>query len=541
MPLEASLRPPHRPNVIVILADDMGFSDLGCTGSEIQTPHLNSIARDGVLFSSMYNCARCCPTRASLLTGLYPHKAGIGHMSANLGREAYQGFLRNDSVTIAEVLGTAGYRTLMSGKWHVGGQFEARDYDSWTPGDLQHQTPLQRGFDRFFGTFDGAGSFFFPHYVMQDEQRVDVDPDSFYMTDAISDAAVEMIEDSANESTPFFLYLAYTAPHWPLQAWGEDIARYEGRYRKGWDATRTARHEQMNHLGVLEQAWQISARDPKARAFSDTPYPDWEDMRMAVYAAQVDRMDQGIGRVLNALQKLNIEDDTLVMFLSDNGGCAEFLAEDVMVSWYPELAPDGARIACGNDANIRPGSGHTFMSYELPWSNVSNAPFRQHKHWVHEGGISTPLLARWPRRFKNLPVCHKARHVVDILPTILQATGVDYPSEFSGHMIQAVDGESLVPVFDGGNGQRDAPIGWEHEGNAAIRRGPWKLVREFGSPWELYNMQDDRTELHNLADAHGVERDALVDLYRGWADSVGVEDWSQIGEVALQSWAGEKD
>ena len=319
---------PSKPNVILILADDMGFADLGCTGSEIRTPNIDALARGGALLSAMYNCARCCPTRASLLTGLYPHDAGIGHMGANLGTPAYQGFLRNDSATIAEHLRASGYRTLMSGKWHVAGDFESRDYDSWRPGDVEHPTPRQRGFDRFFGIMDGATHFFSPHYMMEDDSRVEVLPDDFYFTDAITDKAITMIEDAVEDEAPFFLYLAHTAPHWPLHAHPEDIARYDGVYGKGWDATRTARHETMNSLGLFQTSWEISPRDGDVHHWQDETHKDWEAAKMATYAAMVDRMDQSIGTLIAALKRLGQFDDTLILFLSDNGGCAEFMAED---------------------------------------------------------------------------------------------------------------------------------------------------------------------------------------------------------------------
>lgn len=522
------------PNVILILADDMGFSDLGCTGGETHTPHIDGMAERGVLLTAMYNCARCCPTRAALLTGLYPHKAGVGHMTTDYGKPAYQGYLRNDSVTIAEVLRGVGYRTLMSGKWHVGGDFQPRDYDTWTPGDMVHPTPRQRGFDRFFGTLDGAGSFFHPHFVMRDDTRVEIDAEGFYLTDAISEQAVSMVEQAAAEQTPFFLYLAYTAPHWPLQAWPEDIARYDGGYRKGWDAVRTARHENMLERGVLDRQWTISSRDPQAPAWVDVAHQDWEAMRMAVYAAQVDRMDQGVGRVLSALRRLGLEDDTLVMFLSDNGGCAEFLAEDGWPTYYPTVAPDGRAIETGNRPGLRPGSGYTFMSYDLPWANVSNTPFKLFKHWVHEGGISTPLIAHWPNGIEGGRIDNSARHVVDIMPTILEVTGATYPTEFGGHSIQASDGESLLAVLRNADTVRERPIFWEHEGNAAVRLDEWKLVRRFGQDFELYNMHDDRTERRNLAKQNRPECDRLVALFDAWTKAVGVIDWSIVERDAMR-------
>ncbi|HMQ58578.1 MAG TPA: sulfatase-like hydrolase/transferase, partial [Rhizobiaceae bacterium] len=320
--------PNTRPNVIVVLVDDMGFADLGIMGSEIRTPNIDALARGGVLLSAMYNCARCCPTRASLLTGLYPHNAGIGHMGTNLGTPSYQGFLRNDAATIAELMRADGYRTLMSGKWHVGGDYTARLVDTWRIGDVEHPTPRQRGFDRFYGFVDGVMNFFSPHYMMLDDSRVDVSPSDFYLTDAITDHALQMIDESVAMAQPFFLYLAHHAPHWPLHAHEEDIARYDGVYSKGWDKLRTSRHEEMQSRGVLQHKWEISPRDEAAPAWGDVKTQDWEASRMAVYAAMIDRLDQNIGRVTTHLRDIGILDNTLILFLSDNGGCAEFMAED---------------------------------------------------------------------------------------------------------------------------------------------------------------------------------------------------------------------
>ncbi len=527
------------PNIILILADDMGFADIGCMGSEISTPNIDAMAAGGTTLTSMYNCARCCPTRAALLTGLYPHKAGIGHMGLDFGTPAYQGYLRNDSVTIAEVLKQAGYRTMMSGKWHVGGEFDAREVDSWRPGEVEHPTPRQRGFDRFYGILDGACSFFSPHYVMQDDDRTEIAADDFHLTDAISDKAVEMIGEAAAGEEPFFLYLAYTAPHWPLHAHPEDIARYDGIYARGWDHCRTARHEEMNSRGLLQTPWQISPRDRQAPPWSDIKQQDWEAARMAVYAAMVDRMDQGIGRVLAALQAHAITDDTIVIFLSDNGGCAEFMAEDGWAQFYPEHNLDGSRVTYGNIPSLRPGGKQTFMSYDLPWANVSNAPFRLYKHWVHEGGISTPLIVQWPAGIARPHVAHAACHVVDIMPTLLNITGAAYPADYGGHPVQPLDGESLSDLFAGKDWQREQPIFWEHEGNSAIRLGQWKLVRQHGREWELYDMETDRTELDDLRLRN---MDVALDLrhqYAAWAESVGVRDWLQLQAELHAAWGME--
>lgn len=530
------MRTKSPPNIIVILADDMGYSDLGVMGSEIKTPNIDRMARGGQLYTSMYNCARCCPTRASLLTGLYPHKAGIGHMTANYGSPAYQGHLRNDAVTLAEVLRLAGYRTLMSGKWHVGGPYDPREADLWTPGEVGQPTPRQRGFDRFFGTLDGAGSFFFPHYIGEDDSRVEIASDDFYMTDAVTDKAVDMIESSVGEEKPFFLYLAYTAPHWPLQAHPEDIARYRGSYLKGWDHLRTARHEEMLGHGLLEGNWQISPRDPEASAWKDTAHHDWEDARMATYAAMVDRMDQGIGKVMHSLKRLGVQDDTLILFLSDNGGCAEFMAEDGWAESYPDVGYDGQKIIPGNLPNLTPGAGTTFQSYDVAWSNVSNVPFRMHKTWVHEGGISTPLVAYWPNGIKPGGVIHQARHVTDIMPTLLDVSGAKYPADFDGHGVQKLDGESLLPLFHNTYAEREQPIFWEHEGNCAVRDGDWKLVKEFGGDWELYNMRVDRTELFDLRQKNAPRAEKMIKEFGAWADEIGVVDWSIIREHPDMDW-----
>lgn len=526
----------ERPNVILVLVDDMGFSDLGLMGSEIRTPNIDALAKSGLTLSAMYNCARCCPTRAALLTGLYPHKAGIGHMGANLGTPAYQGFLRNDAATIAELLRPAGYRTLMSGKWHVGGDFWARLVDTWRVGDVDRPTPRQRGFDRFYGIIDGVTHFFSPHYIMEDDARAEVSPTDFYFTDAITDKAIGMIEESVALDQPFFLYLAHAAPHWPLHAHEEDIARYSGVYSKGWDAIRTARHEEMLSRGVLQHRWAISPRDEAAPAWGDVAERDWEASRMEVYAAMIDRMDQSIGRVIATLERLGQREDTLILFLSDNGGCAEFMAEDGWAKFMPDIHNDGRKIEMGNRPCLRPGGPLTYMSYDLPWANVSNAPFRLFKHWVHEGGISTPMIVNWPKRLADPRIAHAPCHVVDVLPTILEATGVRYPDELGGGAIQALDGESLMGLIEGRAWQRERPIFWEHEGNSAVRIGNFKLVRKFNQPWELYDMERDRTELDDLAMRNAPLASMLQREYEGWAEKAGVLDWNVALPRLLAAW-----
>ncbi|MEM7269440.1 MAG: arylsulfatase [Pseudomonadota bacterium] len=521
-----------RPNIILILADDLGFSDLGCTGSEIRTPHIDSLAENGALMSAMYNCARCCPTRASLLTGQYPHNAGVGHMGADLGTPAYQGYLSDNAVTIAEALREAGYFTAMSGKWHVGGDYMANDIPGWRVGEPGHPTPRQRGFDRFYGIVDGVTHFFSPHYLMRDDERIEA-PDDYYFTDAITDEALDMIDEAGER--PFFLYLAHTAPHWPLHAPPEDIARYEGVYAKGWDATRTARHEEMLAKDVVQGDWPISPRDPDAPAWEDVEHQDWQAAKMAVYAAMIDRMDQNVGRVLAHLKAKGAYDNTLILFLSDNGGCAEFMAEDGWAQFFPDRTNNGRKIAMGNRPDIRPGDALTYQSYDLPWANVSNTPFRLFKHWSHEGGISTPLLAQWPARFGQ-SVRHDPWHVCDILPTLLDAAGAAYPGEHNGRLIRPADGESFLQALTGREAGRQQPIYFEHEGNAAIRAGDMKLVRTHASPWELYDMANDRTELNDLAGRGGKMEQALRRDYDAWASDTGVLDWDDAFPLLQQAW-----
>ena len=518
-----------RPNIILIMADDMGYSDIGCFGSEIATPNLDSLAAGGTRFSQFYNYARCCPTRASLLSGLAPHEAGIGHMSVALGPPQYQGYLNRSCVTLAEALGTAGYSTYMSGKWHAGGDYP---YSGWRDaianiGDEEHPTPCQRGFDRFFGILAGSGNFFDPHTLMRDDELAEIDYGNFYFTDAIAAAAAEFIGEHDGDN-PYLLYTSFTAPHWPLHALEEDIARYRGRYRFGWDELRQRRHEELNGMGVLDETWEISPRDKRAPAWEDAPDQDWEDARMAVYAAQVDRMDQGIGKILDAVRASGQWDNTLIMFLSDNGGCAELLREDGIAHTAPSQTRDGRAVKPGNARGLMPGPETTYMSYDLPWANASCSPFRLYKHYTHEGGIATPFVAHWPAVIEPGSIEHQPAWVGDFMPTFLAAAGGTYPSEYNGHEITPVRGESFLPALSGASISRQRPIVFEHEANRAVRDGRWKLVNRHPGDWELYDMAEDRTELRDLAGANRRVRDRLIDTYSQWALTVGVADFDQL-------------
>jgi arylsulfatase A-like enzyme len=534
-------------NFVLILADDMGFSDLGCYGGEARTPNVDALAAGGLRYSQVYNAARCCPSRAALLTGVHPHQAGIGWMtfgglegSSPPGawtsmleqRGSYQGFLDDSCATIADVLRTEGYRTLLSGKWHLGGDVKPEELDLFHPSiPGPPVTPLERGFDKFWGLFGGAASYFNPRILMDGNQVLDVEADDFYLTDAITDHAIEMIE-STPAGQPFFLYLSYTAPHWPLHALEEEVTRYERTFRVGWDQIRAERHERLRDAGLLDPSWQISARDPDSYPFADARYPEWEAMRMAVYAAQIDRMDQGIGRVVDYLRVRDLLNDTVVLVCSDNGGSAEFLQEEAAgegPSRYEGSTANGREIRVGNVPDLRPGGPGTFMSYDLPWANASNSPFRRFKSWVHEGGISTPLVVHWPSGISEPGIRHVPIHFIDVLPTIAELAGATIPTERAGIALKPVEGESFALSFAQRDWRRAEPLWFEHEGNRALREESWKLVSRHPGEWELYNMEQDRTETSDLAHRETARVKRMVESWELTAARVGVRpDLSRV-------------
>jgi arylsulfatase len=508
-----------RPNIIVILSDDMGFSDVGCYGGEIETPNLDRLAKGGIRFTQFYNTARCCPTRASLLTGLYPHQAGVGHMVGDYGEPGYRGNLNRTSVTIAEALRDAGYRTAMAGKWHV------------TPANNdKHNWPLQRGFERYYGTITGAGNFFNPATLVRDNEPAEPDRKDFYYTDALSDYAARTVRELANGQQPYFLYLAYTAAHWPLHAKPRDIEKYKDRYRGGWDELRAERHKRMIEMGLVDKRWPLTPRDAAVPAWRDAPNKDWEARRMAVYAAMVDCMDQGIGRIMSAVRETGTAEDTLVLFLQDNGGCAEeFRPTDARTRSAPKTTRDGRPVRSGNNPEIMPGPEDTFQSYGVPWANASNTPFRLYKHWVHEGGISTPLIAHWPAGVrKSGSMNSQPGHLIDIMATCLDAAGAKYPGSYEGNRITPLEGRSLVPVFRDGRRQGHHAIYWEHEGNRAVRAGKWKLVSRYPDQWELYDLDADRTEMTDLASRNETKGAELERAYNAWAKRANVVPWNQL-------------
>ena len=497
-----------RPNVVIILADDMGYSDLGATGGEIETPHLDVLAAEGLLFERFYNMGRCFPTRASLLTGLAPHQAGVGGgvkwPGVPVEPGPYQGFLNDQSVTLAEALGLAGYRSYLSGKWHVG-----LEPGLW---------PLDRGFDRYFGLISGASSYWevitnqsHPRRMVYQGQTWTPPPTGFYMTDAIADTAVAFVEQHAarHARDPFLLYVAFTAPHWPLHAPEAAVQKYAGRYDAGWDAVREARLDRLAALGLLPPGAAVPGRPASVPAWADVPAAERADWtrRMEVYAAMVDEMDRGVGRLLDALDRTGQRENTVVLFLSDNGASAESVVQRGL-----------------NDPSVPVGQPGSYLAYREPWAWVSSTPFRRYKATAYEGGIATPLVVSWPaglaapgRRTGSLG------SVVDLLPTVLDLAGADYPETYGTHAITPVAGVSLAPVFTDPGWGRGSPLFFETFGARAVRDGRWKAVYDTADErWRLFDLAADPFETTDVLPAHGPRAVALVDRWYRWADGVGV-------------------
>ncbi|WP_417375646.1 arylsulfatase [Gimesia maris] len=510
-----------KPNIILIMVDDMGFSDIGCYGGEIETPNIDALAAGGVRFSQFYNSGRCCPTRATLMTGLHPQQTGIGWMTNPPGDTrgyskppAYQGYLNRKCVTLAEVLKPAGYATLMTGKWHLG--FNAQD--RW---------PLQRGFDKFFGCVSGATRFFHPvvprgmTFGNEDiETPASTTDRRFYTTDAYTDYAIRFLSEhqqaKETQDKPFFLYLAYTAPHWPLQAHEEEIRKYRGKYKIGWDELRQQRLAKQKSLGLLPASTQLSPRDSEVPAWDTLTEKkqDEMDLKMAIYAAMVDRVDQNIGKLVSSLKSSGQYENSLILFLSDNGGCAE-----------------GGVLGRGEFYDVEKRNLDHSNSYGKAWANASNTPFRLYKHFAHEGGTSTPFIMHWPAGIKpEKRWITEPAQLIDIMPTLIDVAEAKYPETFNGNPIPALDGISLRPIMQGDPLNRTEPIFIEHESNAFVRAGDWKLVGRGVSPakgyqpqkWELYDLKADRTELNNLAKRRRAIVDDLVQKWEAWAKRVGV-------------------
>ena len=483
-----------KPNIIVILVDDMGWSDIGCYGGEIPTPNLDALAKGGLRFTQFYNTGRCCPTRASLLTGLYPHQTGVGHMMENTGLPGYQGRLNDRCVTLGEVLRPAGYFTAMTGKWHVG--------------QAQGVVPWERGFERSLNA--PTGGFYYPEArraklflngqeIANDDPRL---PRNWYSTDLWTEFGIRFIDEALAAKKPIFLYLAHNAPHFPLQAPAEDIAKFRhGIYTNGWDQLREARYIRQKQMGLIDPAWPMSPRPPELQAWNEVSAEERDrfDEIMAIYAACVWHMDKSIGVLTEALRQRGVLDNTLILFMSDNGGNAESGPNGRLEGDKPGAA--GSTVYCGQS-----------------WATLENTPFRRYKHFNHEGGIATPLIAHWPARIQATgELRSQPGHLVDIMATLVDVGGANYPTESHGNLIPPMEGRSLVPAFANKSIAREA-LFWEHEGNAAVRVGNWKLVRQGrqGS-WELYDLKADRTELHDLATTQPERAKELAARWEAWA------------------------
>lgn len=541
--------PAKRPNVIFILADDMGFSDVGCYGGEIKTPHIDGMAKEGTRFTQFYNMARCCPTRATLMTGVYPHQAGVGDMNQDRGIPPYQGELNDKCITIAENLKQAGYHTGMVGKWHLvhttiasvpGPKQKAMlAFEDDTPiSPSKANWPCNRGFEDHWGTIPGVESYWDPYGLVHNETTIKNESTRagrpFYYTDFITDHAVKMIGDYAKESTagdkPFYMYVAYTAPHWPMQAPEDEIAKYAETYKVGWDEIRKARFARQVQMGLVDEKWGISPRafnkglndrDSVVGPWEEITTKDWQARRMAVYAAMISVLDDGVGKIMAQLKASGVDDNTLVFFMSDNGACQE----NVQPGWYdiPRRTRDGREIAVGDNADAMPGPETVYQSYGPAWANASNTPFRKFKHFTEEGGISAPFIARWPGKIPEDRIEKKTvGHIIDLFPTILAAAGASHPDSYKDKPVLPLEGQSLLPTLEEGKPlEHRGLLFWEHENNRAVRDGDFKLVAPNGEGWKLFNLAEDRTELHDLSAEMPEKVKELKEAFEAWGKRVG--------------------
>ncbi|MEH0152870.1 arylsulfatase [Limibacter armeniacum] len=522
-----------RPNIVVIMADDLGYSDLGCFGGEVETPSLDKLAGEGVRFTQFYNTSRCCPTRASFLTGLYPHQAGIGRMTMDAGQPGYRGYLTENTVTVAEVLKGAGYHTGMVGKWHVS-PTERREKDeqlAWLAhqkdlGDFSDKStyPTARGFEKYYGNIWGVVDYFDPFSLMNGDEKVESVPEGYYHTNAIGDSAVAYVDEFAKDDKPFFLYVAHCAPHWPLQALPEDIKKYESVYKIGWDSIRVKRYERMQQLGLIsKENAEFSPRMFPKLDWETNPNKEWDAHAMAVHAAMIDRMDQTIGKLMDKLEETGEMDNTIILFLSDNGASYERPSK-----YGPGFDRAGStrqgeevKFPVDKSTDAMPGPQTVHAGIGPVWANVANTPFRYYKSKVFEGGIRTPMIMHWPKGITKQGGFEKQTgHVADLMATFVELAGTAYPTQLNGHNITPTVGTSLVPAIKGtGEVQRNT-LFWEHFGSKAIRQGDWKLVMlDKKSDWELYNLAEDQTEMHNLAAKHPEKVEELAALWEQQAQA----------------------
>ncbi len=533
-PLWAKPTAPKRPNVIVLFADDLGYSDIGCFGGEIETPNLDRLAAKGVRLTQFYNAGRCCPARASLLTGLYPHQAGVGMMVYRNSGKGYRGYLNQRCVTFGEVLGAAGYQTYMTGKWHTG--------------HVPESLPEVRGFKHFTGIYRHIDSYwkvlkncdiFRDGKMMIPAQENPVNPyhpdREFYTTDFFTDVALDYVDRALERpDKPFLLHVCYNAPHFPLEAPDDLIEKYQGRYMKGWDVLRKEKWLRMKKMGLLPEKQllpqvkgNVAQRVP-GLPFKDLvdgdPLPKWDelnqrdreelDFRRAMYAAQVDRLDWNIGRLVRRLEKRVALDNTLILFFSDNGCSGELGLFGMNWDQYKRA----------NYAEWRKKSGWSISQGQC-WAAYSNTPFRKYKQYVHEGGIASPFIAHWPEGIAGggRIVSNEAFHLVDIMPTLCGLAGTKYPDRFQGRQIVPTPGISMVPYWNMAASPYMRTLYWQHMNHSAVREGNWKLVTlndRDRSRWELYDLSEDRSETANAIAEHPETARRLEAKWRAWAEKV---------------------
>jgi arylsulfatase len=519
-------------NVVIFLADDLGYSDLGCYGGEIKTPNIDSLAGNGIRMSNFHNTPRCSPSRASLLTGLHPHQAGMGILAKDdSAHGGYTGKLNDRCITLAEILKQYGFTTAIRGKWHLTPSNRVPD-DAW---------PTARGFDSFWGTMTGCGTYYQPGTLTRNTENIDHEADGkdFFYTDVIADQSVDFLKSqkSENPEKPYFLYVPFTAPHWPLHAREKTIKEYDGVYDEGWDKLRISRLKRQQELGLLPSYLELSPREPGVLSWEDNPNHEWEVRRMQVYAAMVTEMDQAIGRILDQIRANGDWEDTVILFMSDNGASADPMPLVELQYWRErtdilrQKTKDGRDVRIGNDPLTMPGGEDTYLSYGRGWANLSNTPFRLFKLWAHEGGVASPFIAHWPQGNLHVgEIFDQPFQLTDVMPTLLELLGATYPSDRAGVPLPPLVGQSMFSTWKGSD-VANPTLWWEHCGNAAIRSGQWKLVRQYDCPWELYDIDTDRSEITDLSSQHP---DIVKDLSEKWekiAKENGVIPFRQIMNI----------
>lgn len=519
-----------RPNFVIISASNLGYSDLGCYGSEINTPVLDKLAAEGLQFTQFYNCGNNAMSQAALMTGQYPHRVGMGFPMMDLGWKSYKGSLTNSTATMAEVLKSAGYLTYMSGKWGL--------TKNYRPKDPRFAWPLSRGFDKSFGTILSQTSYFEPRYLMMNAQEYPTGKD-FYYTYETAKEAVHFLDGATGNGKPFFLYVAFCAPSWPLQAPEEEIQRYRNRYRMGWDVARTQRFEQMKKQALLPFRTTLPKKDERVADWSRVGgYGPWHARRMEVFAAQVSAMDRGVGMILEKLHQMGVEDDTVVIFLSDAGACGDELTNKTVSKAIPSKTDSGEPVQVGNTPSVFPGGMGTFQSYGVPWANVSNTPFRGYAEGVYEGGISSPFIVRWNNHTEPGKVLEPV-HIIDVLPTVVELTERPFPDEIEGRNTLTPVGKSFTNLFSSkarleiltDPEKEKRYFFWECKGNAAVRYGNWKLILpRNGNQWELYDMSSDRTEQENLfvRNQANPEIAKMISKFEAWKQNNRVQNWDDV-------------